>query len=135
MNGRAISAGGMARNSWREWPIAVAASISSHTRADCCCNGALRTDPPLCPPRVDAGVEVHPKDLVGRTIKVYWPDDCAFYSGKVVGYDSGTMQHKVRTGMPQLPAPVCFLHCGNAASSHANLLMLGCHAAGAVYRR
>jgi hypothetical protein len=64
------------------WQIACAARVLTGTHRR--------------PRRLDAAVDIHPRALVGRSVKVYWPLDGAFFAGKVVAYDSGTYEHKVR---------------------------------------
>ena len=35
-------------------------------------------------------------DLVGKRVRVYWPDDKKWYSGQVKAFDSVTLEHLVR---------------------------------------
>lgn len=43
----------------------------------------------------DAAAMINTDALVGRSVRVYWPDDDAWYLGLVTSYDPGTGQHAV----------------------------------------
>lgn len=45
--------------------------------------------------RLDVTIRVAPQALVGRKLRVYWPDDDGWYLGTVVLFDPQTGQHKV----------------------------------------
>ncbi len=45
--------------------------------------------------RFDVAVKLAPELLVGRKLRVYWPDDDGWYLGTVVSYNAQTGQHKV----------------------------------------
>jgi hypothetical protein len=45
---------------------------------------------------VDVAAEVDPDALVGRQVRVLWPDDAAWYLGTVTAYDSASGRHQVR---------------------------------------
>lgn len=47
----------------------------------------------LC--RIDAGVAASPEAMVGRELRVLWPEDNAWFSGTVDSYDSTSGKHKV----------------------------------------
>jgi hypothetical protein len=44
---------------------------------------------------VDVATALSPEQLVGRQVRVLWPDDDAWYLGNVVGYDVGSGMHRV----------------------------------------
>ena len=39
---------------------------------------------------------VEPEFLIGRNVRVFWPDDALWYSGAVTAYNPYTLQHTVR---------------------------------------
>ena len=39
---------------------------------------------------------VEPRFLLGRKVRVYWPDDSLWYSGEVAAFNPYTLQHTVR---------------------------------------
>ena len=45
---------------------------------------------------VDVAAALEPQALVGRSLRVFWPDDEAWYLGTVTAYDSSTGRHQVR---------------------------------------
>ena len=45
--------------------------------------------------RVDVSVRLSPAALIGRKLRVYWPDDDGWYLGTAVEYLPQTGQHKV----------------------------------------
>ena len=51
--------------------------------------------------RVDAATAISPEALVGRQIRVYWPEDDAWYLGTVGQYDPVACSHQVKG------APAC----------------------------
>lgn len=44
---------------------------------------------------VDVTLSMAPEALVGMPIKVYWPLDRQFYTGKAVSYDASTCKHRI----------------------------------------
>lgn len=50
--------------------------------------------------RVDAATAIAPEALVGRQIRVYWPEDDAWYLGTVGHYDPAAHTHQVRAQGP-----------------------------------
>lgn len=44
---------------------------------------------------VDVTLSMAPEALVGMPIKVYWPLDRQFYTGKAVSYDANTCKHRI----------------------------------------
>lgn len=67
---------------------------------------------------VDVAAEVDPQQLVGRSLRVLWPDDEAWYLGTVTSFDPATGRHHVseRLCFPAAPAALkalmlpCALH-------------------------
>lgn len=57
-------------------------------------------------------VKLAPETLVGRKLRVYWPDDDGWYLGTVVQYSAQTGQHKVSL---QLLMSHCFAFAYTAA--------------------
>ena len=51
--------------------------------------------------------KIDPEALVGRTLRVYWPDDDGWYLGRVAQYSPQTGQHQVLL----CPASVCLHAC------------------------
>eukprot|EP00854_Cymbomonas_tetramitiformis_P028023 gene28023-34660_t len=39
-----------------------------------------------------------PRDLVGRTVHIYWEDDDKFYPGKITSFNTKSRKHKARSG-------------------------------------
>ncbi|KAI3431442.1 hypothetical protein D9Q98_004494 [Chlorella vulgaris] len=44
---------------------------------------------------VDVAAKVAARELIGRTLRVYWEDDDAWYAGKVAGYNHATKKHTI----------------------------------------
>ena len=53
---------------------------------------------------LDAAARVEPTALVGRQIRVLWPEDDAWYLARVTAYDPATAEHMVRLPPPR-PRP------------------------------
>ena len=77
------------------------AGICSSTPA---CQGYSLAAPPGTPAaydgmmrgyRVDAGVAVSAESIVGRAVRILWPEDDAWFSGTIESYDSRSGQHTV----------------------------------------
>lgn len=49
------------------------------------------------------------EDVVGKSVRVYWPDEDAWFPGEVEAYDPDTGQHKVSSIVSCLMHEVCFL--------------------------
>lgn len=45
--------------------------------------------------RIDSGVAVSAESMVGREVRILWPDDDAWFCGTVGSYDSSSGQHMV----------------------------------------
>ena len=45
--------------------------------------------------RVDAGVAMSAESMVGKTVRILWPEDDAWFSGTIESYDSTSGQHTV----------------------------------------
>lgn len=45
--------------------------------------------------RVDVATAIAPGALVGRAVRVLWPDDSAWFLGEVTTYDPATGHHEV----------------------------------------
>lgn len=53
---------------------------------------------------VDVAAKVAARELIGRTLRVYWEDDDAWYAGKVAGYNHATKKHTVsRVALARVP--------------------------------
>ncbi len=46
--------------------------------------------------RIDAALDVGPAALVGRQVRVFWPEDIAWYLGRVASFDVEECTHRVR---------------------------------------
>ena len=49
----------------------------------------------MCVHRVDAGVAMSAESIVGRAVRILWPEDDAWFSGTIESYDSTSGQHTV----------------------------------------
>ena len=47
-------------------------------------------------------LKLAPEALIGRKLRVYWPEDDGWFLGTVVQYDAHMGQHKVYFGQPFL---------------------------------
>ena len=45
--------------------------------------------------RVDAGVAMSAESIIGRAVRILWPEDDAWFSGTIESYDSTSGQHTV----------------------------------------
>ena len=64
--------------------------------------GRLQKECPKRPavPRVDVATAMAPGALVGRQVRVLWPEDDAWFLGEVSTYDPATGQHRVSSLQP-----------------------------------
>ena len=58
-------------------------------------NTPAASDGMMCILRVDAGVAMSAKSIVGRAVRILWPEDDAWFSGTIESYDSTSGQHTV----------------------------------------
>lgn len=57
-------------------------------------NSSAKVQPCSCF-RLDVTTRIDPEALIGRKLRVYWPDDDGWYLGTVAHYSPQTGQHKV----------------------------------------
>lgn len=50
-----------------------------------------------CAHRTDVATTMKAEDVVGRSIRVYWPNEEAWFAGLVEEFEPSTGQHKVNT--------------------------------------
>ena len=48
---------------------------------------------------MDVALSMNPQAMVGRDVRVFWPDDEAWYQGTVTSYDPPSGQHHVRAAL------------------------------------
>ena len=48
-----------------------------------------QSHPPGPPPGPQAAPLVHPRNLVGRRVRVLWPQDRTYYAGTITAWDAG----------------------------------------------
>ena len=58
--------------------------------------------------RLDVAMRLSPTALIGRKLRVYWPDDDGWYLGTAAEYTAQSGQHKVHT--PALHMSSTFTH-------------------------